>query len=324
MYLSFLLNNFLDILASVIIDWMIGDPLWFPHPVIYIGRLISILEKVGRKKCKSNLALKLFGGIIVVIVAFCSFIIPFVILKVSMRIPVLYHIINISLMWTTIAAKCLKDEARKVYFALKNGDIDDARKKLSYIVGRDTQNLSYQEVIRADIETVAENTSDGVIAPLLYGILFGTPCAMMYKGINTMDSMLGYMNEKYRYIGFFPAKVDDIANFFPSRITGILICIASIFVRGNPVYSLKIMVRDRRNHKSPNCAYPEAAAAGAMGIQIGGTNIYFGEIVKKPTIGNKVKELNPEHISSCIKLMYLSEVLVIILYTSIFFVLKEW
>ena len=234
----------------------------------------------------------------------------------------LYHCLNIIIIWTTLAAKCLDGEAKKVYYALKNNDLEDARVKLSYIVGRDTKELSDKEIIRADVETVAENAADGVIAPLFYAIFGGAPLAMMYKGINTMDSMLGYMNEKYRYIGFFPAKVDDVFNFIPARLTGILICIVAFIVKGNPIESFRIMIRDRKNHKSPNCAYPEGAAAGAMRVQLGGTNVYFGEVVYKPTIGDKSIELSFEHIDECIKLMYGAEILMIIIYAVSVFIIK--
>lgn len=304
----------LDLSLAVILDWIIGDPSWFPHPVIYIGKLISFLDKKGRKFCKTNSSIKAFGGFIVIIVAAVSFIIPFIILKATISIPWLYTILNVLIVWTTLAAKCLGAEAKKVYYALKDKNLEDARVKLSYIVGRDTNELSDKEIIRADVETVAENTADGVIAPLMYAMIGGAPLAMMYKGINTMDSMLGYMNEKYRYIGFFPAKVDDVFNFIPARITGLLISMVSFVVKGSMIASFKIMIRDRKNHKSPNCAYPEGAAAGAMRVQLGGTNIYFGEVVYKPTIGDKIKELSFEHIDESIKLMYAAEALMMILY----------
>lgn len=296
--------NVLDLILAVVLDLIIGDPYWFPHPVIYIGKLISKLDKLGRVLCKTNVQIKAFGGIIVVVVAFSSFLVPFIILKISSEVFWLYHIFNIILLWTTIATKGLHKEGKKVYDSLVKNDIDDARVKLSYIVGRDTKTLSEYEIVRADVETIAENTADGVIAPILYAIIGGAPLAMMYKGINTMDSMLGYMNEKYKYIGFFPAKTDDVFNFIPARITGFLICLAAPLVGGNITQSIKVMIRDRKNHKSPNCAYPEGAAAGAMRVQLGGTNVYFGEKMYKPTIGNKIKDLGKEHIVDTIKLMY--------------------
>lgn len=298
-----------DILAAVILDWVIGDPYWFPHPIKYIGKLIKALEGFGRKYIKDNKIMKLYGGLIVIIVAFVSFIIPFIILKNIKNIPILFHIINILILWTTLAARCLHSEAKKVYTALKEKGIEEARIKLSYIVGRDTSQLNEGEIIRADVETVAENTSDGVIAPIIFAIIGGAPLAMLYKAINTMDSMLGYMNEKYRFIGFFPAKTDDIFNFIPARITGVLLTLVSPIVGGNIFKSINIMCRDRKNHKSPNCAYPEAAVAGALKIQLGGINTYFGEVLIKPTIGDRIKELSKDDIVATIKLMYASEVL---------------
>ncbi|MBU3197804.1 adenosylcobinamide-phosphate synthase CbiB [Clostridium estertheticum] len=296
--------NIMDLIVAILLDLLIGDPYWFKHPVIYIGKLISVLDKSGRKLCKTHNQIKIFGGVIVVIVAFSSFLVPFIILKISKEFFWVYNILNIILLWTTIATKCLHMEGIKVYDALVKNDIDDARIKLSYIVGRDTKDLSVDEIVRADVETIAENTADGVIAPILYAILGGAPLAMMYKGINTMDSMLGYMNEKYKYIGFFPAKTDDVFNYVPARLTGFLICLAAPIVRGNILDSIKVMIRDRKNHKSPNCAYPEGAVAGAMRVQLGGTNVYFGEKMYKPTIGNRIKDLGREHIVDTIKLMY--------------------
>lgn len=305
----------IDILIAVIIDWIIGDPYWFPHPVIYIGRLIRFLEKKARKFSKGDLELKIYGGIIVIIVGFISFIIPFMILQVVKTMPILYDVINVFILWTTLAARCLHVEGKKVYISLKNNDIKDARVKLSYIVGRDTTQLSEKEIIRADVETIAENTSDGIIAPLFFAFIGGAPLAILYKGINTMDSTLGYLNDKYRYIGFFPAKVDDVFNLIPARLTGILMCISAPLVKGNIIASFKIMIRDRKNHKSPNCAYPEAATAGALRVQLGGNNVYFGEVVEKPTIGDKIRELDKEDINKTIILMYASEIGLILIGT---------
>jgi adenosylcobinamide-phosphate synthase len=303
----------LDLTIAVLLDWLIGDPLWFPHPIIFIGRFIGYLEKKARKKTKNNKALRIFGLLIVLIVAGVSFIIPYALLKIASVNIIIVHIVNIIIFWTTIASKSLHTEAAKVYTSLKNNDLKDARVKLSYIVGRDTKDLSENEVIRADVETVAENTADGVIAPLFYAAIGGAPLAMMYKAINTMDSMLGYKNEKFFYIGFFPAKIDDIFNFIPARITGLLISISAPVVKGNIIESIKIMIRDRKNHKSPNCAYPEGAAAGAMKVQLGGINTYFGEKVYKPTIGDNIKLLETDNIFKTIKLMYAAEVLFIII-----------
>lgn len=197
--------------------------------------------------------------------------------------------------------------------------LDSARTRLSYIVGRDTQNLSREEIVRATVETVSENTSDGIIAPLFYASIFGAPLALCYKMINTMDSMLGYKNEKYRKIGFFPAKTDDVANFIPARLTGILMILTHPFQIKR---SLRIMLRDRKNHKSPNCGYPEAATAGILGVQLGGNNYYFGELVEKPTIGDKLRPLEAEDINRTIKIMYLTEILYLAFYVVVWWCLK--
>ncbi|WP_027633625.1 adenosylcobinamide-phosphate synthase CbiB [Clostridium hydrogeniformans] len=311
---------FIDLVIAVIIDFVVGDPYGFPHPIIYIGKLIRFLEKKGREIVKSNRGLKAYGGFIVVVVAFVTFIIPYGILYLLKPYKLLYHGFNILILWTTIAAKCLHVEGKKVYYSLQNNDIEDARLKLSYIVGRDTKNLTEEEIIRADVETIGENTSDGIIAPILYAMVGGAPLAMMYKGINTMDSTLGYMNEKYRFIGFFPAKIDDVFNYIPARLTGFLMCIISPIVKGDFLTSFKIMIRDRKNHKSPNCAYPEGALAGALRIQLGGTNVYFGEKIYKPTIGDKINPLNKDHINSSIVLMYGTEIILIVFY----FILLIW
>jgi adenosylcobinamide-phosphate synthase len=317
-----ILMGLIDIIVAVLLDFSIGDPYWFPHPVIYIGKLISYLEEKGRKYFKSSKGLKILGGLIVLSIITVSFGIPFLILWIVRDSFWIYHILNIFILWTTLAAKSLKIEGKRVYYALKNENIQEARKKLSYIVGRDTRELTKEEIIRADIETIMENTADGIIAPLFYGMIGGAPLAMMYKGVNTMDSMLGYMNDKYIHLGFFPAKVDDVFNFIPARISGVLICLSAPVVDGSIIRSFKIMLRDRKNHKSPNCAYPEAAAAGAMGIQIGGTNVYFGKVVYKPTIGDKVKDLHYELINHSVKLMYASEILMVMIYALIVYSLR--
>ena len=303
----------LDLSLAVILDWIIGDPYWFPHPIIYIGKFIKVLENLARNYCKKEASLKLAGGAIVLIVCAICFLIPFLILKAVESIAILHHTLNILIIWTTLAARSLHVEGKKVYYALEKKDMEDARLKLSYIVGRDTTQLSELEIIRADVETIAENASDGIIAPLLFAAIGGAPLAMLYKGINTMDSMLGYLNEKYRAIGFFPAKTDDVFNYIPARITGLFMCLVAPIVKGNIVGSFKIMIRDRKDRKSPNCAYPEAAAAGAMRVQLGGTNVYFGEVMVKPTIGEKIKELNLNHIKDCIRLMYGTEVITLAL-----------
>lgn len=302
----------LNIIFAVILDFIIGDPYSFPHPVKLMGRIISFEDSLARKIVKSKQGLKFAGFIIVIFNIILGFSIPYLLLKSIKQYRIIYTIVNTYLIYTCIAAKCLRDEAMKVLKALDIG-IEEARTRLSYIVGRETKNLSEEEIIRATVETVAENTSDGVIAPLLYIILLGAPGGLAYKFINTMDSMLGYMNEKYIDLGCFPAKVDDIFNYIPARVTGLLMCLSSIG-RFNLKDGFRIMIRDRKNHKSPNCAYPEGAVAGLLGIQLGGNNYYHGKLVEKPTIGDKIKFIVKKDIENTIEIMYRSQLLLLNIY----------
>lgn len=310
---EFIALNFIDVVIAVIMDLILGDPNWLPHPVIFIGKLIKKIEKRVRSRAENNKQLKLLGGAMVIIVALTCFFLPAILLYITWSIKPLFHIVNVIILWTTIAAKCLRNESMKVYSALEREDIALARKFTSYIVGRDTSALDEKQLIRAAVETVAENASDGVIAPLFYSLIGGAPLAMMYKGINTMDSMVGYINEPYTYIGFYPAKTDDVFNYLPARITGIIMCISSIFMKASIFRSFRIMIRDRKNHKSPNCAYPEAATSGILGVQLGGSNVYFGEVMEKPIIGDRLRELKREDIISANKIMFITEFLFLVI-----------
>jgi len=232
--------------------------------------------------------------------------------------PAVFHIINIYFIYTSLATKCLADEARKVHGALAAEDLPEARKRLSMLVGRQTEHLNNEEVARGAIETTAENTVDGIISPLIFaaaGSLLGLGAAFAYafKAISTLDSMVGYMNEKYINFGRVSAKTDDAANYIPARLSGVLIPLAAFLCGLNGSKSFSIMLRDRHNHKSPNCAYPEAAFAGALGVRLGGTNIYFGKAVEKPTIGDPDRAICTEDISKAIRLMYTASLLALIL-----------
>ncbi|WP_352404435.1 adenosylcobinamide-phosphate synthase CbiB [Sporanaerobacter acetigenes] len=305
----------MDIILAVLLDLLIGDPYSFPHPVKYMGKLISVEDKLQRKIFKTKKGLKI-GGFIMAFLNICiAYFVPFLLLKSIKKYELIYHIVNVYLIYTCIAARCLHKEAMKVYKAFDDG-IEEARLKLSYIVGRDTENLTESEIIKADIETVAENTSDGVIAPIFYILLFGAPGGMMYKMINTMDSMLGYMNEKYIDLGYFPARVDDVFNFIPARISGILMCVSSMF-KYDVKNGFKIMLRDRKNHKSPNSAYLEGAVAGLLNIQLGGSSYYFGKIVEKPTIGDDNRSLEKDDIKRTVEIMYRAEMILIFIYICI-------
>lgn len=314
--------NILSIYIGYIIDLIIGDPYSFPHPVIYIGKLIKVVENNIRKIFKDEKHLKLAGFILWFITVGLTYLITYLIIRISKFSMITFFIVNSFIIYTTLATKCLKDEAVKIYNILKSGDIKESRKQLSYIVGRDTSNLNEVEIIRATVETVAENTVDGIISPMFYAFIGGSPLAMAYKAVNTLDSMVGYKNDKYINLGFASAKIDDIANYIPARICVIFMTLASFVLRFDYKRCFKIAIRDRKNHKSPNCAYSEGAVAGALGIQLGGTNIYFGKPVYKPTIGDKDREIEIEDIKKTNKIMYMSSILSLIIFTLIFLLIK--
>ena len=307
--------NLLSIYTGYALDLIIGDPYSFPHPVRYIGKLISILEKQIRKITSSDKGLKIAGFFLWFIVVGATFGITTLVLQLFKFNKLAYFIVNTILIYTTLATKCLKDESVKIYKVLKTGDLEKSRIQLSYIVGRDTTNLNEKEIVRATVETVAENTVDGIIAPLFYGFIGGAPLAMAYKAVNTLDSTVGYKNDKYYYLGFASAKIDDIANYIPARLGVVLLSLGSLFAGFNFRNALKIGIRDRKNHKSPNCAFSEGAVAGALGIQLGGTNVYFGKEVYKPTIGDKTREIEIEDIVRTNKIMYSSSIISIIIFT---------
>ena len=272
---------------GLVLDFIIGDPNNPFHPVRIIGALGSKLENITRRVFKN---LKISGFITWLGVILITFLVNSLIVRLAFSISNIFGIIIEGiLLYFCISSKGLKVEGLKVIKVLESGDIEGARKQLSYIVGRDTEVLDEEGIIRAVIETVAENTSDGIIAPLLFGALGGAPLAMTYKAVNTCDSMFGYKNDKYIDFGFVPAKMDDLFNYIPARLTGYLVIFAAFILGLDYKNSYRIYKRDRYNHTSPNSAHPESAVAGALGIRLGGANYYFGKIVEKPTIGDKNK-----------------------------------
>ena len=313
--------NILSIYIGYIMDLIIGDPYSFPHPVRYIGKLIKVTENKIRKVAKADKDLKKGGFVLWFVTVGITYLVTYLIVKLSSFIPGGFIIVNSLLIYTTLATKCLKDEAVKIYKVLKIGDIEKSRIQLSYIVGRDTQHLDEGEIIRATIETVAENTVDGIIAPMFYAFIGGAPLAMAYKAINTLDSTVGYKNEKYKDLGFASAKIDDIANYIPARISVLLMMVGSLILGYDYKNSSKIAIRDRKNHKSPNCAYPEGAVAGALGVQLGGTNIYFGQSVYKPTIGDKIRDIEIDDIVKTNKIMYATSITSMVIFTVLFMTL---
>ncbi len=305
----------ISLMFSYIIDRWLGDPLWLPHPIVAIGKLISFLEKQIRKIAKSPQMLKIGGVFLWLITVGAAYGITARLLAVALSIHFyLYLVLQIFIMWTGIAGKCLHDESQKVYRLVKDKKLEPARTQIGYLVGRDTTQLSFGEIIRATVETVAENTVDGITAPLFYAMIGGAPWMMAYKAINTLDSMVGYKNEKYKDLGFFSAKMDDLANFIPARITTVGFIFGAAIAGYDYRSAQKIAMRDHKNHKSPNAGWPEAATAGALGIQLGGANVYFGEIVEKPTIGDKYRELEAEDINKAGILMKKTANVMLLLY----------
>lgn len=287
-----------ELVAAFFLDLAIGDPAWLPHPVRIIGRAIAQMENILRGLFKEKNE-KTAGVLLVVFIvlpsAAAAFIITSLLAKAnSGLILVICKAILIYLVGTTIALRELIASAAKVTSAIKAGALDEARRHLSMIVGRDTAELPEEGVLRATIETLAENLSDGVVAPLFYLALGGLPLAMAYKAINTLDSMVGYKNEKYVRFGWAAAKLDDIANYIPARLSGLFVVIASFIVQRSfsaGRNAMNIMQRDGRNHTSPNSGVPEAAMAGALGIRLGGPSTYGGVVSQKPYIGDAVSEV---------------------------------
>ena len=294
----------MDILLGFILDTIIGDPYKLPHPIRWIGSFISILEKLCRKIAKSNTMLMILGAILVFIVVFVSGGITLLVLKLASFNKYAYLIVSSVICYYMLAGKSLKTESIKVYKAFENNDTEGARKAVSMIVGRDTQSLTKEGIIKAAVETVAENSSDGVVAPLIYMLIFGPVGGVVYKAVNTMDSMIGYVEEKYFYIGKFAAKLDDVLNYIPARISGILVIISAFILRYDYKNAFRIFKRDRRKHASPNSAQTESAMAGALGVQLAGDATYFGVVHKKPYIGDKKREIENEDIKRANDIMY--------------------
>lgn len=302
----------MSIIIGFIIDCIFGDPYNFPHPIRLIGKLISNLEKLMRKLFPEKLYL---GGIFMALtVLFLSTAVPLCILAVCYKTNIILGITAESVMcWYLIAPKCLKSESMKVYKAVSENDIEKSRKAVSMIVGRDTERLDFDGIIKATVETVAENTSDGVTAPVFYMAFGGATLGFLYKSVNTMDSMVGYKNEKYKDFGRFSAKLDDVLNYIPSRLTAILMIISAYILKYDGKSAYKIWKRDRLKHASPNSAQTESVCAGALNIRLAGDAYYFGELHKKAYIGENERNIQKDDIIRANRLMYMTTALMLIL-----------
>lgn len=307
--------------AGFFLDFIFGDPEWLYHPVRLIGKGISFGERQLRKLCSSNKSgreLVAAGAVLWVCIAGISFLLPLGLLILAQKIhPVLRFVLETFWCYQIIAARCLCKESVKVYDRLKADDLPGARRAVSMIVGRDTENLSAEGVTKAAVETVAENTSDGVTAPLIYMLIGGAPLGFLYKAVNTMDSMLGYKNDKYLYFGRIPAKMDDVFNYIPSRVTALFMIVAAFFCGMDGKNAWRIYRRDRRKHASPNAAQTEAVCAGALRVRLAGDAVYFGKLYKMEFIGDNLRPIEPEDIKRTGRLMYVTAVLMLIVFGAV-------
>ena len=296
------------VVGGFVLDALFGDPAWLPHPVVFMGKAIARLEGFLRPRLPKTPKGEVLGG---AIVAFClpvgTLLFTGAVCRGAARLHPLLGL-AVQMFWCAqaLAARGLMQESTNVYKELIKPDLPAARRAVSRIVGRDTAALTAEGVTKAAVETVAENASDGVIAPLFYMLLGGAPLALTYKAINTMDSMLGYKNERYLYFGRVPAKLDDAANYIPSRLAGLLWVAAAAFTHNDAKGAWKIWRRDRRRHASPNSAQTESACAGALGVQLAGPAYYFGQYYPKLTIGDALRPIEPEDILRANRMMYVA------------------
>lgn len=294
------------LILGFFLDLLVGDPHGFPHPVVLIGKMISGGEKLVRKIFpKTVLGEQIAGGVLWVLVVGLSFAIPALLLSLAYGVNQwLGFALETLLCAQILATKSLKEESMKVYAALKTGDLEASRYAVSMIVGRDVSRLDEAGVTRAAVETVAENTSDGVIAPMVFLALLGPAGGYFYKAVNTMDSMIGYRNEVYERFGKTAARLDDLVNLIPARLTGFLFCLTAGLLPGfDGRGALRIFFRDRKKHASPNSAHGEAACAGALGLRLAGDAWYFGKLHHKPWIGDETRPIEAADIGRACRLM---------------------
>jgi len=300
-------TDWLTIFLALLLDLTIGDPRGIPHPVVAIGHLIHLLERILRQSWLNE---RLAGVLLLLLVVFCTAGTTWLLLKILIVLmPLAGWIAAVLLSSTCLAARSLHTESARVAAALLEGDLPAARHFLSYIVGRDTDQLEETEIWRAVIETVAENTSDGIIAPLFWLTAGGPVVAMAYKAVSTLDSMVGYRNQRYLQFGWASARMDDLLNFLPARLSALLLIAAAPLAGCSASGSARITLRDRLNHPSPNSGHPEAAAAGALGVRLGGASRYNGVSSMKEYIGEQINPFDEQVYHRMIKLMYISTVL---------------
>lgn len=306
----------LSVFAGFLLDCLLSDPLSRLHPVVLMGKLISLLERALRPRFpKTPQGERTAGTILALLTPAISAGLGALALLIAWQIhPWAYFALSAFLCWQCLAARCLMTEAKKVVAVLRRGGLDAGRRQVSMLVGRDTENLTGEQVVKATVETVAENTSDGVVAPLFWMALFGAVGGLFYKAVNTMDSMIGYKNDKYLHFGRFAAKFDDAVNYIPARLSALAMIAAAFLLRLDGQNALRIWRRDRRNHASPNSAQTESVCAGALRVQLGGNASYFGKLCEKPTIGDADRPVEGADVFRACRLMYGASILLLLIY----------
>lgn len=311
--------SLLAVVLGFLLDLLIGDPHWLYHPIRLVGHLISSLEKLLRilfpKTEKGELTAGVF--LLVLVSGITAGTVWMLLALAGLLHPYVRFALETVMCYQVLATRALKDETMKVYDALQEGDLERSRYAVSMVVGRDTAVLDDIGVTKAAVETVAENTSDGIIAPLLYLVIGGAPLGFFYKAVNTMDSMVGYKNEKYLYFGRAAARFDDVVNYIPARLSAMLMTAAAVFVGLDAANGWRIYLRDRYNHSSPNSAHTEAVAAGALHIQLAGNAYYFGKLYEKPTLGDPDRPVEYEDIPRVNRLLYSTAILALLVFTGL-------
>lgn len=310
----------IQIILAVILDLLFGDPRWLPHPVKLIGRLITVLEGSLRKIIANQ---RVAGTLMAISVIAVTGGITFFSLRIASWIhPWVADVLSVLIIYTALSIRDLGKHSMDVYRALQAGNLLQARANVAFIVGRDTDKLDEKGIIRGTVESVAENTVDGIIAPLFFTVLFGPVGAMMYKAASTLDSMVGYKNEKYFYFGWAGARIDDAANFLPARLTAPLMFIGAVLTGYRPVQAWNVCWRDRSHHASPNSGISEAAMAGALGIQLGGPLFRHGKLVELPFIGDPIESMEQRHILKANYLMLATSLAAVVIFVGIRFAIK--